>query len=43
MVTVKTADGDFEVRKERVHAPKEPGLGVTPRLDVLGNPVASYS
>ncbi|KAF5977145.1 L-alanine-DL-glutamate epimerase s of enolase superfamily [Fusarium coicis] len=42
MVTVKTADGDFEVRKGGVHAPKEPGLGVTPRLDVLCNPVASY-
>ncbi|KAF5976993.1 putative L-alanine-DL-glutamate epimerase [Fusarium bulbicola] len=43
MVTAKTADGNFEVRNGRVHAPKEPGLGVTPRMDVLGDPVASYS
>ncbi|KAM5341665.1 hypothetical protein ACJ41O_014696 [Fusarium nematophilum] len=43
MVKVKTADGAFEVRNGRVTAPTEPGLGVTPRLDVLGKPVASYS
>lgn len=40
MVAVKTADGDFEVKDGRVVAP---GLGVTPRLDVLGAPVASYA
>lgn len=42
MVTLKTADGDFEVREGRVVAPSSPGLGITPRLDALGVPVASY-
>lgn len=43
MVTLKTADGDFQVIDGRVTAPTTPGLGITPRLDVLGEPVASYS
>ena len=43
MVTVKTADGNFKVEGGRVTAPSEPGLGITPRLDVLGKPVATYS
>lgn len=43
MVTVKTADGDFKVVDGRVTAPKTPGLGVKPRMDVLGEPVATYS
>ena len=43
MVTVKTADGPFDVREGRVVAPSLPGLGITPRLDVLGNPVATYA
>ncbi|KAL1851678.1 hypothetical protein Daus18300_012487 [Diaporthe australafricana] len=43
MVTLKTADGDFEAHDGHVTAPKSPGLGITPRLDVLGEPVASYS
>jgi len=42
-VAVKTADGDFTVKEGRVVAPSQPGLGITPRLDVLGEPVASYS
>jgi L-alanine-DL-glutamate epimerase-like enolase superfamily enzyme len=42
MVDVKTADGDFPVVDGRVVAPPEPGLGVKPRMDVLGEPVASY-
>ncbi|PDT00104.1 mandelate racemase [Rhizobium chutanense] len=42
MVTLKTADGDFEVRNGRVTAPAAPGLGITPRLEALGAPVASY-
>ena len=42
MVTVKTADGPFEVVEGTVTAPTAPGLGITPRLDVLGEPVASY-
>ncbi|RVI99551.1 mandelate racemase [Sinorhizobium meliloti] len=43
MVTLKTADGPFEVVNGLVRAPKLPGLGITPRLDVLGEPVATYS
>lgn len=42
MVSLKTADGDFPVVDGRVVAPTQPGLGITPRLDVLGEPVASY-
>ncbi|ACI56188.1 Mandelate racemase/muconate lactonizing protein [Rhizobium leguminosarum bv. trifolii WSM2304] len=42
IVATKTADGDFTVRNGRVTAPTAPGLGITPRLDVLGDPVASY-
>lgn len=43
MVTLKTADGDYEVTHGFVSAPAAPGLGITPRLDVLGDPIASYS
>ncbi|RRH94282.1 mandelate racemase [Mesorhizobium tamadayense] len=43
MVTTKVADGDFVVAEGRVIAPDVPGLGITPRLDVLGAPVATYS
>ena len=42
MVTLKTADGPFDLRDGRVVAPSLPGLGITPRMEVLGNPVASY-
>jgi L-alanine-DL-glutamate epimerase-like enolase superfamily enzyme len=42
MVTVKTADGPFEVVDGHVTAPDLPGLGITPRLEVLGQPIASY-
>ncbi|KAF5005838.1 hypothetical protein FDECE_7743 [Fusarium decemcellulare] len=42
MLTVKTADGDFDIVDGDVTAPTAPGLGITPRLDVLGEPVASY-
>ncbi|KAB2572399.1 Cis-3-hydroxy-L-proline dehydratase [Lasiodiplodia theobromae] len=42
MVTLKTADGDFPVRDGHVVAPSAPGLGIAPRMDVLGEPVASY-
>ncbi|KAL4942660.1 hypothetical protein BDV06DRAFT_221931 [Aspergillus oleicola] len=42
MVTLKTADGPFEVLNGRLRAPRVPGLGVTPRMDVLGEAVASY-
>lgn len=43
MVTLKTADGPFEVVNGLVRAPTLPGLGITPRMDVLGEPVATYS
>lgn len=42
IVALKTADGDFPVVGGCVVAPASPGLGITPRLDVLGEPVASY-
>ena len=43
MVSVKVADGDFNVIEGRVVAPPTPGLGVSPDLDVLGEPVVTYS
>lgn len=43
MVSLKTAEGAFDVVAGRVVAPDTPGLGVVPRLEVLGEPVASYS
>jgi L-alanine-DL-glutamate epimerase-like enolase superfamily enzyme len=42
IVALKTADGDFQVTNGRIVAPATPGLGIEPRLDVLGEPVASY-
>lgn len=43
MVTKKTADGAFDVQNGGVTAPSQPGLGIVPRMDVLGEPVARYS
>ena len=43
MVTPKTADGEFDIKNVYVVAPKKPGLGIMPRLDILGEPVISYS
>ncbi|MGO8080452.1 mandelate racemase/muconate lactonizing enzyme family protein [Rhizobium leguminosarum] len=43
IVSVKTADGPFDVVNGLVKAPVLPGLGITPRLDVLGDPVATYA
>jgi cis-L-3-hydroxyproline dehydratase len=43
MVTVNTADGHFPVIDGRITAPATPGLGITPRLDTLGAPVATYA
>jgi L-alanine-DL-glutamate epimerase-like enolase superfamily enzyme len=43
MVTLKTADTEFEVSGKGVKAGKEPGLGIEVRVNVLGEPVASYS
>lgn len=42
MVSLRTADGDFPVTDGHVVAPCTPGLGITPRLDVLGKPIATY-
>lgn len=43
MCVGKTADGAFDVHNGLLTAPTNPGLGITPRLDVLGTPVANYS
>lgn len=43
MCVGKSADGPFNVHEGLLEAPTVPGLGVTPRMDVLGEPVASYS
>lgn len=43
MVAVTTADGDFPISNGTVQAPTAPGLGITPRLDVMGDPIATYS
>jgi L-alanine-DL-glutamate epimerase-like enolase superfamily enzyme len=42
IVSRRVADGDFPVVEGYVTAPGTPGLGITPRMDVLGLPVASY-
>jgi len=42
MVALQTADGDFPVVDGCVTAPSTPGLGIVPRLEVLGEPVAVY-
>lgn len=43
MVSIKTADGDYVVKNGFIIAPQSPGLGITPRMDVLGEAVLSYS
>ncbi len=43
MVSVQTADGDFSITGGGVTAPMSPGLGIEPRMDVLGEPVATYA
>lgn len=42
-VTVKLADGAPERREGAMRASLEPGLGVQPRMEALGNPVAEYA
>ena len=43
MVTLKTAKFEPLVNADgTLHAPDQPGLGVTPDLDVLGQPVARF-
>ena len=41
-VTLQTASGDFPIVDGMVRAPQAPGLGITPDLSVMGDPVASY-
>jgi len=43
MVALRTADGDFPIVDGCVRAPRSPGLGVVPRLERLGEPLASYA
>ncbi len=47
MVSITTADathkGGFDRRDGWVTAPSSPGLGIDPRMDVLGEPVMSFS
>ena len=43
MVTLTTAQGDYPIINGCVRAPSTAGLGITPNMAVLGNPVASYS
>jgi len=42
-VTVSTAEGAPQRVKGRMAAATEPGLGITPRMDVLGDPVLDVS
>ena len=42
MVSLKTADIDSPIADGRVSAPLQPGLGIFPKLDVLGDPVSHY-
>ena len=42
MSTGKIADGAFEYSQGCIQAPLDPGLGVTPRMDVLGKAIATY-
>ena len=43
MVAVTTADGNFPIVDGCIVAPTSAGLGIMPRLDVLGEPVATYA
>ena len=42
-VTVSTADGAPQRHNGRMAASTEPGLGITPKMDVLGDPVLDIS
>ena len=43
MVSLSTATIDAPIENGGVMAPTQPGLGITPDLDVLGEPIARYS
>jgi hypothetical protein len=42
MVTVETAQFNCQLSGGGVMAPTDPGLGVTPNIEVLGQPVLSF-
>ena len=42
-VTVSTAEGAPQRKNGRLAATSSPGLGITPRMDVLGEPVFTIS
>ena len=42
-VTVSIAEGSPQRKHGRMSASKEPGLGIRPRLDVLGKPIFTHS
>ncbi len=42
LTELRTADGDLDLVDGFVTAPTQPGLGITPRRDILGDPVAVY-
>ncbi|NJN69849.1 MAG: mandelate racemase, partial [Nitrospira sp.] len=42
-VTVSTAEGAPRRENGRMKASTAPGLGITPRMEVLGAPVATYT
>ena len=42
-VTVSIADGAPQRKVGRLSAPSAPGLGITPKMDVLGDAVATFS
>jgi hypothetical protein len=41
-VTVRTADGAPQRHEGRMAASTEPGLGIHPRTEILGEPVATW-
>ncbi len=43
MVTVTTADFDAKIKNGGTQAPHDAGLGITPKMDTLGEPIMSYS
>ena len=42
MLTVDTATGGARNQGGKTYAPEVPGLGVEPKLDVLGEPIVIY-
>lgn len=43
LLGLKTADAAYDVIDGRITAPTDPGLGITPLMDVLGDPIAIYA